>query len=150
MSAMASAFARPGATTPRAIATIPSIDRMRIAVSSGCHLGRGPYSARYLVLHFPQGLVEDGHRQVDLFLAHGEGWGDAPDAAALRAAADVHAQAELEAALGRERAQLMIRLARFAVLHELHAPQQAHAADVADLLMARLKLSQGFVQVVAH
>src|SRR5581483_4258920 len=83
------------------------------------------------VLHFGERLVEDGHGKIDVLALDRQRRRDAPHRAALRPALDVHAQAELEAALRRQRAELVVRLARVPILHELDAAQESHAAHVA-------------------
>ncbi len=63
---------------------------------------------------------------------------------------DVHRQAELHAALRHLQSELMRRLARFAILHQLDAEQQSLATHVADHFVARLELQQAILQALAH
>src|SRR5689334_22682347 len=101
MSAIASAWARPGASIPssetdRAV----QIDRIRITsllgLLSSCR--RAPFCpiAREGVFHLAQRLVEDAHGEVDVLAPHRERRRDPPHRAALGPAADVHAQAKLQ------------------------------------------------------
>src|SRR5689334_4448982 len=101
-------------------------------------------------LHFGQRLVEDRDREIDVRARHRQRRRNAPYRAALGTPANVHAEAECEAALGRQRAQLVPRLACLAIPDELDAAQKAHAADIADLLVARLELLEARGEVVAH
>src|SRR5438067_2182756 len=70
----------------------------------------------HLVLCFGQRLIEDGHRQIDFDLGHRQRWRDAPDRSAFGTAPNVHAEAEVETALRGQRSQLVMRLARLAIL----------------------------------
>ena len=79
----------------------------------------------------------------------GERRRDAPDRAALGPAADVHAEAELHAPHGRPVAELVVRHAALAVLHQLDAEQHALAADVADRLVALHQLLEPGTQIGA-
>src|SRR5579862_2079247 len=99
----------------------------------------GSPASRDLVETVAQGLVEDRYGAIDLVGRYRQGRCDPPHRAALRAASDVHAEAELEAFPGRERAQFVVRPARLAVLHQLDAEQEAFAADIADRLVALLQ-----------
>src|SRR5579862_4295941 len=105
---------------------------------------------REVALHLAQRLVEDCHREVDVLARDRQRRRNAPHRASLGAAPDVHAQAELEAARGRQRTELVIRLARLAVLDELDAAQKPHAAHVADLLVTIHQLAKARGEILAH
>ncbi len=99
---------------------------------------------------FADRLVEDGEAFVELGLGDGQWRRDAPDARRAPVAADVHAEAQLEAALGDARAELVVGLARLAVADDLDAPHQAGAAQIADRLVALHQVAQAGAQALAQ
>src|SRR6202162_3791798 len=94
------------------------------------------WALRQYVARIRQRLVENGHGEIDVGGGDGQRRRDPPYRPAFRPTADVHAEAQFQAALGGQSAQLVMGLARFAVADELDAPEQAHAPDVANLLEA--------------
>src|SRR5206468_2509805 len=104
----------------------------------------------YKRLHFGQRLIEYRHRKIDVVARDGQRRRDAPHRATLRTPADVHAESEIQAPLRGERAQLVMRLARFAVLHQLDAAQKTDAAEIADLFVALLQRLEAGGEIVAH
>src|SRR5262245_5584826 len=94
-------------------------------------------------------LIEDGDAAIDLFGAHRERRGDAPNRRRADGH-DIHGKAELHAAFGDGLAGGGIRLARLAVLHQLNAAQQADPTHIADELVLVLQGTQAGAKSLAH
>src|SRR5450432_782904 len=117
------------------------LPRINVAVSGRLNRRRQAIAQR---------LVDDRKRTVNFTGADSERRRDAPDRSARGDLANVHGQAQFHAATRHLEPQIVKRLARLAVLHELNADEQPLPAHVADDVVALLKLSESTLQAFAH